>query len=117
MLNYEEFLRSYWDNTQKSMDNQNPLLIKEFFSEDAIYQFRTNEGMLTVNIDDMIQSTLGYKEEQDLPIKIERIEKLENGTFLTIAFASVSGSPYFVTSFFKIENNKIKELVEYYGDC
>ena len=117
MFKNEDFLRSYWESTQKSMDNQDPSLIKEFFSEDAIYEFRTNEGMLDVKIDDMISSTLGYKKGQDLPIKIERIEKLEDGSFLTIVFASVNEKPYFVTSFFKLENNKIKELTEYYGDC
>jgi hypothetical protein len=69
-----------------------------------------------VNIDEMIQSTLGYKKIQDLPIEIERIEKLENGLFLTIVRASVDKKPYFTVSFFELENEKIKELAEYYGD-
>jgi len=117
MFNYDEFLRNYWSSTQKSMDTQDETLIRDYFADDAKYQFRTNEGMLDVGIDEMIQSTHGYKKDQDLPIKVERIEKLENGLFLTIVFASVNKKPYFVTSFFKVENNKIKELVEYYGDC
>jgi len=117
MFNFEDFLRSYWKSTQKAMDTQDPHLIKNYFSDDAVYRFRTNEGMLEVNVDEMIQSTLGYKKIQDSPIEIERIEKLENGLFLTIVFASVDKKPYFATSFFKLENEKIKELVEYYGDC
>ena len=117
MFNYEEFLRNYWSSTQESMDTQDPSIIKDYFAKDAAYQFRTNEGMVDVNISEMIKSTLGYKKDQDLPIHIERIEKLENDLFLTIVFASVNKKPYFVTSFFKIENGKIKELVEYYGDC
>jgi hypothetical protein len=116
LFNYEEFLENYWNNSQKAMDTQDPSLIKEFFSSDAVYRFRTNEGMLDVNIDEMIQSTLGYKKIQDLPIEIERIEKLENGMFLTIVFSSVDKKPYFAVSFFNLENGKIIELVEYYGD-
>jgi hypothetical protein len=117
MLNYEDFLRNYWKSTQHAMDTQDSSLIKNYFSTDAVYRFRTNEGMLDVNIDEMIQSTLGYKKIQDSPIEVERIEKLENGLLLSIVFASVDKKPYFVTSFFELENEKIKELVEYYGDC
>ena len=116
MINYKEFLRNYWNDIQKMMDTQDTSIIKDYFSNDATYQFRTNEGMVDVNIEAMLQSTLGYKELQDTPIMIERIEKLGNGVFLTIVFASVDKKPYFASSFFKMENEKIVELIEYYGD-
>ena len=73
-------------------------------------------SMVDVKVEEMAQSTLGYKEIQDAPIAIERIEKLENDLFLTIVVSSVDKKPYFTTSFFKLQNEKIIELVEYYGD-
>jgi hypothetical protein len=115
-VNYEEFLRSYWNDTQKMIDTQDTSIIRGYFSNDATYRFRTNEGMVDVKVEEMTQSTLGYKEIQDTPLVIERIEKLENDLFLTIVVSSVDKKPYFTTSFFKMENEKIIELVEYYGD-
>jgi len=115
-MTIETFLTNYWNDTQKAIDTQDATRLNLYFADDAVYKFRTNDGMIEVDVKEMQQSTLSYKEIQDAPVVVERIEKLADGKYLTIAHSSVENKPYFVTSFFTLNDDKIVKLEEYYGD-
>ena len=90
--------------------------ILQNFAKNAVYKFRPKDGMVEVALEDMANSCLEYKDILDCKYSIERIDQLANGAWVSITTCSVNKKPYFTTSYFKFKNDKIVELIEYYGD-
>ena len=112
----EKLIKKFWADMFEAVTTQDASKILQNFAEDAAYKFRPAEGMTdNIPLADMAESCLGYKSVLAGKYNIERIEKLADGSWLSIITANV-GKPYFTTSFFKFRGDKIIELVEYYGD-
>ena len=90
--------------------------IVQHFAPNAVYKCRTASGMMDVDIKDLAESCLEYKETLDEQYSIDRVDELTNGVWSSIIISSVSKKPYFITSYFKFKDEKIIELIEYYGD-
>jgi len=112
----KKLIEKYWEDMLIAITTQDKTKITQHFTKDASYKFRPADGMMDITIEDMAAGCLSYKDTLDGGKNIERIDLLADGTWVSIIISSVSKKPYFITSYFKFEGDKIKELVEYYGD-
>ena len=103
----EEFIRKFWDKVV-AQDKDN---LRKYFLEDAIIRWHcTNEEF---NLDEYIIANCEYP--GNWSYVIERLIEIEN-TIITVTKINNEEMTFHVTSFFTIEDNKIKELNEYFGD-
>ena len=108
-MNMTTFLTNYWND----MVNRDGVKLHEYFKPTAtIYLHDVNE------ISD-VSSMIGFncRISGNLSIAIDKIEKLENGQFVTVTFHRTEDWVGFIISFFTLENDKIIELHEYYAEC
>ena len=107
------FFTNYWEHTAKKDGNA----LRDFFHPDvAIYLHDTNDRY---NFDSWINDVYGEDCEwtSDWHTTVDRIDKLENGQFITITFHRSKDWIGFITSFFTLKDDKIIELHEYYSPC
>ena len=95
------------------MDKQNWCNLHTYFEDDAIIKWNnTNESF---NVEEFVRANSEYP--GDWSIKIERLECIEN---LVVSVVKVQlkndDLSFHATSFFEFNNNKIKQLNEYWGD-
>ena len=109
-------IQQYWDDMFTAINTQDATLITRHFAPKATYRCRLATEMMSIPVNDMAGSCLGYKDTLDGKHNIDRIEELANGTWISIITASVNSKPYFTTSFFTFKNSQITDLTEYYGD-
>ncbi|MCF0147244.1 MAG: nuclear transport factor 2 family protein [Clostridium sp.] len=103
----EEFIREFWSSVV-AQDKDN---LRKYFWEDAIIRWHcTNESF---NLNEYIIANCEYP--GNWSCEIERLIEVENN-IITVARVYSEEMSCHATSFFKIENNKIKELNEYFGD-
>jgi len=112
----KNLIEKYWEDMLIAITTQDKVKITQHFAKNATYKFRPADGMMDIAIEDMAAGCLSYKDTLDGGKNIERIDQLKDGSWVSIITSSVSKKPYFVTSYFKFEGDKIKELTEYYGD-
>jgi len=112
----KKLIEKYWEDMFAAVTTQNASKIVQHFAPNAVYKFRTANGMIAIAIEDMAKSCLGYKEVLDGKYVVDRIDELAKGLWSSIITSSVSKKPYFTASYFKFRNEKIIELIEYYGD-
>lgn len=102
-----EFIIEFW----KTATAQDKAKLREFFSEDAIIKWHcTNECF---NLDEYIIANCEYPGNWNG--EVERIVQNDNLVITVVRVWSEEMSCH-VNSFFKIKNDKIVELDEYYGD-
>ncbi|MDR0776912.1 MAG: hypothetical protein LBE81_09800 [Azonexus sp.] len=114
-MNIVNLIEKYWEDMHVAVTTQNPGKILQNFAPNATYKFRPAAGMMDVVLEEMATSCLGYKDTLVGKYNIERIDELADGSWISVITADV-GKPFFTTSFFKFKNDKIVELIEYYGD-
>ncbi|MCL2755564.1 MAG: hypothetical protein FWE45_00745 [Firmicutes bacterium] len=112
----KKLIEKFWEDMYVAITTQNTSTILQHFAEDGIYKFRPVDGMIEIPLEKMAASCLEYKDILNGKYSIERIDELANGSWVSIITASVDNKPYFTTSFFKFKDEKITELIEYYGD-
>jgi len=112
----KKLIEKYWEDMHVGVTTQDKTKITQYFTKSAVYRFRPVGGMMNVAVDDMAKGCLGYKDSLDCKYSIDRIDELADGSWVSIIISSVNKKPYFITSFFKFDGDKIMELVEYYGD-
>ncbi|MCL2846625.1 MAG: hypothetical protein FWE38_02945 [Firmicutes bacterium] len=112
----KKIIERYWEDMYAGVVGQDANKILQHFAVGAVYKFRPADGMMDVAIEEMAASCLQYKDILDSGYVIERIDELADGNWVSMITASVGGKPFFTTSFFKFEGDKIVELIEYYGD-
>ncbi len=102
-------IQNYW----KCTIAQDKEKIKEFFSKDAYINWHNTNEHFTV--DEFIKANCEYPDKWDG--KIERIETIGNLIITAVhVFAINKPLSFHVTSFIKIENDKIISIDEYWGD-
>ena len=102
-----EFIYDFW----KTVAAQDKIKLKNFFSKDAIIRWHcTNECF---NVDEYIIANCEYPGEWSG--KVERIVQ-QDDFVITVVRVWTDEMSCHVNSFIKIENGKIAELDEYYGD-
>jgi len=109
-------IEKYWEDMHTAITTQNKTKITQHFAKDATYKFRTKDEMMDIAVDDMAAACLEYEPILDCKYSIERIDEMANGEWISIITSSVNKKPYFTTSYFSFKDNKIANLVEYYGD-
>ena len=112
-MNAITFFTKYWEHTEKKDGNA----LRDYFHPDVeIYLHDTNDRY---NFDSWINDVYGADSEWkgDWHTTVDRIERLENGQFVTITFHRSKDWVGFVTSFFTLKDDKIIELNEYYSPC
>ena len=112
----KKLIEKFWDDMHVAITTQDKSKITQNFEATATYKCRIKDGWLDVTIDEMAASCLEYKPILDKKYAIDRIDEMADGSWVSIITCSVSGKPYFTVSYFKFKNDKIVELVEYYGD-
>ncbi|MCL2375643.1 MAG: hypothetical protein FWC82_03890, partial [Firmicutes bacterium] len=88
----------------------------QHFTKGAAYKFRLTNEFMDLTVEDMAAGCLEYKDALDGGYSIDRIDELVGGAWVSVIISSVNKKPYFITSYFKFEGDKIIDLVEYYGD-
>lgn len=103
----KEFIKKFWsDVVAQNKDN-----LRKYFWEDAIIRWHcTNEAF---NLEEYIIANCEYPGSWNG--EIERLIEVGN-TIITVTRVYSEDMSCHATSFFTIENNKIKELNEYFGD-
>ena len=103
----KEFIKKFFsDVVAQDKDN-----LRKYFCEDAIIRWHcTNESF---NLDEYIIANCEYPGKWNG--EIQRLIEVEN-TIITVTRVYSDEMSCHATSFFTIENNKIKELNEYFGD-
>lgn len=103
----EEFIKRFWNYVV----SQNKDNLKKHFYKDAIIIWHcTNEEF---NLEEYIIANCEYPGEWEC--EIERIIKGEKDIIIVTRVYSGNIS-FHATSFFKMKNDKIKELDEYFGE-
>lgn len=106
-MDTENFIKQYWSYITTQDDEE----LKKFFHKNACIRWHnTNEQF---NVSEFIRANCDYPGSWSG--EIERIEQIES-TIITITHVWSKDMSFHVTSFFKIEGEKIKELDEYWGD-
>ena len=102
-------IRKFW----KTVLRQDAIEMKQYFAEDAYINWHcTNEHF---SVDEYIRANCEYPGEWDG--KIERVEELDNLMItVTNVFTVDKALSFHVVSFFKVQDDKILSLDEYYGD-
>jgi hypothetical protein len=111
----KKLIEKYWEDMHVAVTTQNANKILQHFAPNAIYKFRSADGMIDVKLEEMAASCLEYGDVLISKYVIERVDELTNGSWISIITANV-GKPFFTTSFFKFKDEKIIELIEYYVD-
>ena len=114
----KKLIEQYCEDLGKAIETQNAKLITQHFAKDATYRFRLGSGWMDVEIKDMADSCLSYKDikDKDFAGTTDSIDELADGRWVSVIVGSVNKKPYSTVSFFKFNGDKIVELVEYYGD-
>ena len=114
----KKLIENYWKDMDAAIMGQDKNKITQHFAKDAVYKCRVANEMLIFPFEEMAKSCLEYKEIIDKEFKdsIDSIDELKDGRWVSVITSSVSKKPYFTLSYFKFKNEKIVELVEYYGD-
>lgn len=106
-MDLENFIRQYWS----CITTQNEKQLEKFFHKNAcIRWYNTNE---LFDVSEFMRANCDYPGSWSG--EIERIEQIE-GTTITVTHIYNEKMLFHVVSFFKIEEDKIKELDEYWGD-
>ena len=116
LKNMKKLIEKYWKDMFVAIETSDKTKITQNFAPDAVYKFRPKDGIMQIAVEDIAEGCLEYKDTMDCKYSIERVDELADGLWVSIVTSSVSGKPYFVTSYFKFNGDKIAELVEYYGD-
>ncbi|MCL2375543.1 MAG: hypothetical protein FWC82_03365 [Firmicutes bacterium] len=112
----KKLIEKYWESVYTGITTQDKSKILQHFANGAAYKFRLINEFMDLPVEDMAAGCLEYKDSLDGGYSIDRLDRLADGTWSSVVLSSVSKKPYFITSYFKFECDKIKELVEYYGD-
>ena len=112
----KKLIEKYWEDMFDAILTQDKMKIEQNFAKDAVYKCRIANGIMDATYEEMAASCLEYKDILDGKYSIDRIDELADGSWHSVINASVNKKPYFTTSYFKFKNDKIVELVEYYGD-
>jgi len=108
-MNITKFLTNYW----QYLAEQNKDALRGLFHPNAeIYLHDTNEKL---TVEELISHDI--EQDENWHTTVDRIDKLENGQFVTITFHRSKSWIGFITSFFTIKDDKIAELHEYYSPC
>lgn len=103
----ENFIKDFW----KDVASQNKEKLRTYFCENAIIKWHcTNEFF---SVDEYIIANCEYPGSWNG--EVERIIQFDN-EIITVARIWSEDMSCHVTSFFLMEDNKIKELDEYFGD-
>lgn len=103
----EKLIKQFWNNVASQDKDE----LRKYFCEDAIIRWHcTNE---TFNLEEYIIANCEYP--GDWSGEVERITQVGN-SIITVTRVWSKEMSCHATSFFTIENNKIKELDEYFGD-
>lgn len=106
-MDTENFIKQYW----VYIATQNEKELEKFFRKDACIRWHnTNEQF---NVSEFMRANCDYPGTWNG--EIERIEQI-GCTTITVTHIWNNGMSFHVTSFFKIECEKIKDLDEYWGD-
>lgn len=106
-MDTENFIKQYWSY----ITTQNEEELKKFFHKNACIRWHnTNEQF---NVSEFMRANCDYPGSWSG--EIERIEQI-GSTIITVTHVWNKEMSFHVTSFFKIEGEKIKELDEYWGD-
>lgn len=102
-------LSRYWEAALK----QDAKTMREFFHKDAFINWHNTNERFTV--EEFIRANCEYPGEWDG--KIERIEQIHD-LYITVThvYSSDQKSSFHVTSFIRLENDKIALIDEYWGD-
>ena len=102
-----KFINEFW----KCVASQDRDELRKYFSEDATIRWHCTNECFTV--DEYIIANCEYPGTWNG--EVERMVQIDNN-IITVARVWGEGMSCHATSFFKIENNIIKELDEYFGD-
>lgn len=106
-MDTENFIKQYWSN----ITTQNEVELKKFFHKNACIRWHnTNEQF---NVSEFMRANCDYP-----GIWVGEIDRIEQigSTIITVTHVWNNEMSFHVTSFFKIEGEKIKNLDEYWGD-
>lgn len=106
-MDTENFIKQYWS----CIITQNEEELKIFFHKNACIRWHNTNEQFSVS--EFMRANCDYPGSWSG--EIERIEQIES-TIITITHIWNKEMSFHVTSFFKIEGEKIKELDEYWGD-
>ena len=112
----KELVEKYCADLITAIATQDAGKITQHFAPNAKWKWYSREGMMDMKVEEVANACLEHKDVPNNPHKIERIDELANGTWISIMMAVSNGTPYHVVSFYKFDGDKIVELVEYYGD-
>jgi len=112
----KKLIEKYWSDMMDGMATQDKTKITQHFAPKALYKYRTPESMMELAIDDLAAGCLQYKDTSSGKYYLEQIDELKDGRWVSILTSAISGKKYMTVSYFKFENDKIIDLMEYYGD-
>ncbi|MCL2847299.1 MAG: hypothetical protein FWE13_00920 [Firmicutes bacterium] len=112
----KKLIENYWKSVYIGVTTQDASKITANFATGATYKFRLSNEFMDLAIKDMAGGCLEYKDTLDDKYSIDRIDELKDGTWMSVITSSVGKKPYFVTSYFRFDGDKIVDLIEYYGD-
>lgn len=98
----------YWEAAL----HQNAAAMKEYFSEDAFIKWHNTNEAFTV--DEFIRANCEYPGNWDG--EIERLEMIDDLIITVVHVWSAEGASFHVTSFIKVNQDKIASIDEYWGD-
>ena len=100
-------IQNYWKATLQ----QNPVLMRSYFHENAVIRWHNTNEEFTLN--EFIQANCEYPGKWDG--KIERIERIDQ-VIITVTHVFSTELSFHVTSFIKVKDDKIECIDEYWGD-
>ncbi|MBP1754691.1 MAG: hypothetical protein H6Q59_1089 [Firmicutes bacterium] len=104
-MDLNNFLTEYWNYIAEQNEEQ----LRKYFHKDACIQWHgTNERF---NVDEFMRANCDYPGSWNSAV--ERIEHMES-SIITVTRVWSSECSFHVTSFFKLEDNKIQVLDEYW---
>lgn len=106
-MDIENFIRQYWDNVTMQKEEE----LKKYFFQDACIRWHNTNEQFTVT--EFMRANCDYP--GSWKGEVERIEHAGN-TIITATHVWNEDMSFHVTSFFKIKDDKIKALDEYWGD-
>ena len=106
-MQIQEFINQYWNNAA----SQNEAKLRECFLADAVIKWHCTNEEFTV--EEFIRANCDYPGSWNG--EIERFVHLDD-LVITAARVWTDGMSFHVCSFFRLENEKIKTLDEYWGD-
>lgn len=106
-MDTERFITQYWN----SVVTQDEEELKQYFHEDAGVRWHNTNEQFTVA--EFLRANCDYP--GSWRGKVERIELIGNSV-ITVTHVWTIDMSFYVTSFFEIKGDKIKNLDEYWGD-